>query len=59
MPLGMGMGLGVNWTVSAVIAAAPSLMGHLVFGGVLGATYRWLQTNAGEATAWRRQESRG
>ena len=49
MPLGMGMGLGVNWTVAAAAAAAPSLVGHLIFGGVLGATYHRLQSRAGEA----------
>ncbi len=59
MPLFMGMGFGVNWTVSAAAAAAPSLMGHLVFGGVLGATYHWLQTNAGRASALSHQDSRG
>ena len=50
MPLFMGMGFGVNWTASAAVAAAPSLMGHLVFGGVLGATYHWLQMRAGART---------
>ena len=59
MPLFMGMGFGVNWTVSAAAAAAPSLMGHFVFGGVLGATYHWLQTKAGGASALSHQESRG
>lgn len=44
MPLGMGMGLGVNWTIAAAVAAVPSLVGHLIFGGVLGATYHWLQS---------------
>lgn len=46
MPLFMGMGLGVNWSISAAAAAAPSLVGHLVFGGVLGTVYHWLQTRA-------------
>ena len=59
MPLGMGMGFGVNWTLSAATAAAPSLVGHLVFGGVLGATYRWLQSRAGGVGALSHQESRG
>jgi hypothetical protein len=43
MPLFMGMGFGVNWTIAAAAAAMPSLVGHLVFGAVLGTTYRWLQ----------------
>ena len=59
MPLFMGMGFGVNWTVSAAAAAAPSLMGHLVFGGVLGTTYHRLQTNAGGASALCHQGCRG
>ena len=47
MPLLMGMGLGVNWTAAAAAAAMLSLVGHLIFGGVLGATYHWLQTKQG------------
>ena len=43
MPLFMGMGLGVNWNLAAMTQALPSLVGHLVFGVVLGITYRWLQ----------------
>ena len=39
MPLFMGMGLGVNWNAAAVTNMLPSLMGHLVYGVVLGLTY--------------------
>lgn len=39
MPLMMGMGLGVNWSLEAARGALPSLMGHLIFGGILGFTY--------------------
>jgi hypothetical protein len=39
MPLLMGMGFGVNWNVAAMTQALPSLVGHLVFGIVLGITY--------------------
>lgn len=39
MPLMMGMGLGVNWTTAAAQAMLPSLMGHAVFGLVLGFAY--------------------
>ena len=42
MPLFMGMGVGANWTMAAAVQAMPSLMGHLVFGGILGWTYAWL-----------------
>lgn len=42
MPLMMGMGVGVNWTGAAMSAAMPSLVGHLVYGGILGAVYAWL-----------------
>ncbi len=42
MPFFMGMGLGVNWNVAAMGQAMPSLVGHLIFGGILGVTYTWL-----------------
>ena len=48
MPFFMGMGLGVNWTVAAIGQAMPSLVGHLIFGAILGVTYRWLQNRAGD-----------
>ncbi len=47
MPLFMGMGLGVNWNVTAMSAALPSLVGHLIFGAILGVTYRWLEDRTG------------
>jgi hypothetical protein len=43
MPLLMGMGLGVNWNAAAAAAMLPSLVGHLVYGAVLGISYSWLQ----------------
>ena len=43
MPLFMGMGLGVNWDLVAATKMLPSLMGHLMFGGILGIVYVWLQ----------------
>ena len=42
MPLFLGMGLGVNWTAAAAVKMLPSLMGHLIYGGILGVTYAWL-----------------
>jgi hypothetical protein len=39
MPLMMGMGLGVNWNAMAATEMLPSLMGHLMFGAVLGIVY--------------------
>ncbi len=48
MPFFMGMGLGVNWNVTAMSAAMPSLVGHLIFGAILGGTYRALHDRAGE-----------
>lgn len=59
MPLLMGMGFGVNWTISAAAAAAPSLVGHLIFGGVLGATFHWLQTRARGVLTPSHQTGRG
>ena len=41
MPLFMGMGLGVNWNAAAAAAMLPSLVGHLMYGGVLGLVYAW------------------
>ncbi len=43
MPLFMGMGLGVNWNAAAATSMLPSLMGHMVFGVVLGAAYAALR----------------
>jgi hypothetical protein len=48
MPFFMGMGLGVNWNVASMSAAMPSLVGHLIFGAILGVTYRRLHNRAGE-----------
>ena len=43
MPLFMGMGLGVNWNVAAAVAMLPSLVGHLMYGAILGSGYVWLR----------------
>lgn len=48
MPLLMGMGLGVNWSAHAVAQNVPSLLGHVVFGAVLGLTYHRLLRGVGE-----------
>jgi uncharacterized membrane protein YagU involved in acid resistance len=45
MPLMMGMG--VMWTGAAMSAAMPSLVGHLVYGGILGVVYAWLERPVG------------
>ncbi len=42
MPLFMGMGFGVNWNAAAAAAMLPSLVGHLMFGSILGLVYTWL-----------------
>lgn len=39
MPLMMGMGLGTNWSAAAAKAAMPSLMGHVIYGAILGFAY--------------------
>ena len=46
MPLFMGMGFGVNWNAAAAAAMLPSLVGHLVYGSVLGLVYAWLRHRA-------------
>lgn len=43
IPLMMGMGLGTGWNVAAAIHQLPSLMGHLLYGGILGITYAGLR----------------
>ncbi len=49
MPLLMGMGFGVNWNAAAAVAMLPSLVGHLMYGGVLGLVYTWLRQSDVEA----------
>ncbi len=44
MPLMMGMGLGVNWNAAAASQMLPSLIGHLIYGAILGVSYAWLQS---------------
>ncbi len=39
MPLFMGMGFGVNWNGAAMTEAIPSLMGHLIYGAILGGLF--------------------
>ncbi|MCP4583098.1 MAG: hypothetical protein GY839_15925 [candidate division Zixibacteria bacterium] len=46
MPLFMGMGLGVNWTMAAAIKMMPSLMGHIIYGAILGIGYGWLSNRS-------------
>ncbi len=43
MPLFMGMGFGVNWNAAAAAAMLPSLVGHLMYGSILGLVYTWLR----------------
>ena len=43
MPLFMGMGLGVNWNLAAAVTMLPSLMGHLMYGAILGSGFVWLR----------------
>ncbi len=43
MPLIMGMGPVANWNASAATQMLPSLIGHLVYGAILGISYLWLK----------------
>ena len=43
MPFFMGMGFGVNWNATAAVAMLPSLVGHLMYGSVLGVVYTLLR----------------
>ncbi len=47
MPLFMGMGLGVNWNLTAAESMLPSLFAHLAYGVMLGVSYSWLQFRGG------------
>ncbi len=47
MPLMLGMGLGANWNLAAATNFLPSLMGHMIFGAVLGASYARLALGGG------------
>ncbi len=40
------MGAGLQWTASAVAQTIPSLIWHLVFGGVLGVSYEALRSES-------------
>ena len=53
MPLFLGMGLGVNWNLTAAGSMLPSLMGHLSYGAILGITYAWLPRCVGTGTVCR------
>jgi uncharacterized membrane protein YagU involved in acid resistance len=44
MPLMTGMGL--QWSVAGVTGSMPSLMGHLIYGLVLGLVFGWLEKGA-------------
>ena len=46
MPFFMGMGFGVNWSLEAASGMLPSLLGHLVFGAILGGSYGWVSSPA-------------
>ncbi len=43
MPLFMGVSLGVNWNATAASQMLPSLVGHLIYGTILGLSYAWLR----------------
>ncbi len=47
MPLGLGMG--VTWNLAAASAMLPSLVGHLVYGAILGFGYAWLSRSREES----------
>ncbi len=51
MPWMMGMGLGANLSVAAAAAALPSLMGHVVYGLILGLVHGWLARRTAGAGA--------
>ena len=46
MPGMMGMGYGAGLNAAAAVAALPSLMGHMLYGAILGLVYRALSRRA-------------
>ena len=46
MPLLMGMGLAANWNAESAVAMLPSLVGHFIYGAILGAVHVWLSNRA-------------
>ena len=44
MPYFLGMGLGVNWNITSAFNMMPSLMGHVIYGVILGFIYGFLQS---------------
>ncbi len=58
MPLFMGMGLGVNWNAAAASAMLPSLVGHLIYGAILGLSYGWLRNRQSGSESASRRETR-
>ena len=59
MPLFMGMGLGANWNLVAVSRMFPSLVGHLIYGAILGLSYAWLRSrqNRSQSVPLRERET--
>ena len=53
MPAMMGMGIGVNWNTTAAVAMFPSLIGHIVYGVILGFTFAWLARRSDETATTR------
>jgi hypothetical protein len=48
MPLFMGMGFGVNWSLAAAQSMLPSLVGHIMYGLILGTSYTWLRQRSSQ-----------
>jgi len=54
LPIFLGKGLFASWNVAGISAALPSLVGHIIFGLVLGliyALFRKCKKGSGEASA--------
>jgi hypothetical protein len=43
MPLALGMEVGSLWSLANVVRTFPSLIGHLIFGAILGMTVGWFR----------------
>jgi len=51
MPLFMGMGFSANWNFGAAQSMLPSLVGHIMYGVILGTSYAWLRQRSTQPVA--------
>lgn len=45
------MGMGIHWNLAIFVEMLPGLVSHLLFGGIMGAGYGWLQRRSASQPA--------